>query len=193
MFSQVIINNQGVLFVITEVFTHSRTRIRRKVQHSSRVRWTSSYDDSLFHDTFALEPLLQRSNFRSFLTNSDVNVNNSSFLLGLVNHRVNGNGSFTGLTVTNDQLTLTTADWYHGVNSYKTGHKWLIHTLTVHNTWGRVLHTAHLLVLKRRATIKWVTKWVNYTANQFWANWYFKYTTSQTSLSSGTNFNVFTK
>jgi len=51
----------------------------------------------------------------------------------LVDDRINRNSGLTNLTVTNDQLTLTTADRYHGVNRFQTNLHGLVNGLTGDN------------------------------------------------------------
>ena len=48
----------------------------------------------------------------------------------MVNHCIHRDGSLTGLTVTNNQLTLATANREHSINRHNTGHHRLIDVLT---------------------------------------------------------------
>ena len=48
---------------------------------------------------------------RSLLTHRDINTGDS--LTFLIDDRVDRDGSFTGLTVANDQFSLTTTDRHH--------------------------------------------------------------------------------
>src|SRR5580698_3391147 len=105
-----------MLSIIAEVFAHGGTGIWRQVKQWSRVGRRGSDDDSLIHHTFALQTFNKCGNFGEFLANSNVHVNDAGLLLGLVNHGVDSNGSFTGLAVADEQFTLAAADWNHGVD-----------------------------------------------------------------------------
>ena len=61
---------------------------------------------------------------RLLLTNRNVDTLNAFAFL--VDDGVDGYGCFTNLTVTNDQLTLTTTNRHHRVDCFQTGLHWLV-------------------------------------------------------------------
>ena len=62
----------------------------------------------------------------------------------MVQDRVDCNRSLTGFAVTNDELTLTTANRRHGVNRLDAGLQRLVHRLATHDARGLDFHTTHL-------------------------------------------------
>ena len=87
-------------------------------------------------------------------------------VLTLVKHGVESDGSLTGLTVTNDQLTLTTADGNHGVDGLETSLDGLTDGLTGQDTRSLQLGTALLGGLDGTLAIDGVTESVNDTAEK---------------------------
>lgn len=92
------------------------TSERSNVLKRSSLGGGSGDDDAVLHGVVLLERLDELGDSRTLLANSDVNTVK---LLGLVvavippllvEHSVKGDGSLSGLTVTNDELTLATAD-----------------------------------------------------------------------------------
>ena len=72
-------------------------------------------------------------NSRSFLSDSNIYTKyRFAFFVKffLVDDSIDRNSSFTCLTVTDDQLTLTTTDRNHRVNRFDTCLQWLIYRLT---------------------------------------------------------------
>ena len=73
------------------------------------------------------------------MTDGNINTANLLVLIAripvglLVDDGVHSNGGFTGLAVTNDELTLSSSHRNHGVNSLDTRLKWLVHTATIHH------------------------------------------------------------
>ena len=63
-----------------------------------------------------LEAFLQSGDLGKFLTDSHINVDDAGLLAGLVDHGVDSDGGFAGLTVADDQFTLATADWHNGID-----------------------------------------------------------------------------
>ena len=68
----------------------------------------------------------------------------------LVQDGVQSDGGLSRLAVTDDQLTLATANGEHGVDGQNARLQWLIHRLAVNDTRGRGLH--RIVVLRRDLT-----------------------------------------
>ncbi|SAJ05297.1 Uncharacterised protein [Enterobacter cloacae] len=100
----------------------------------------------------------------------------------LVDDGVDCHRGFTGLTVTDDQFTLTTTDWDHGVNGLITRLHWLINGLTVDNAWCDNFDWGEAIVLNRTFTVDWRTQGVNNATQQATANRYFQNTASTLNL-----------
>jgi hypothetical protein len=88
----------------------------------------------------------------------------------LVKHGIEGNGGLSGLTITDNQLTLTTADGNHGVDRLETSLYGLSDGLAGQNTGGLELSTALLGGLDGTLSIDGVTESVNDTSEKSLAN-----------------------
>ena len=82
----------------------------------------------------------------------------------LVDDRIDCHRGFTGLTVTDDQLTLATADWNHGINRFVTGLYRLVYGLTIDNARSDNFDWRETIVLNRTFTVNWRTQGVHYAA-----------------------------
>ena len=77
---------------------------------------------------------------RPLLADSDVNAVELLGLVvaavpsSLVQHSIKGNGCLSCLTITDDQFTLTTTNWHHGIDGFETGLDWLVDGSTGQNT-----------------------------------------------------------
>lgn len=135
-------------------------------------------NDGVLHGVVLLKSLDELGDSGTLLTNSDVDAVK---LLGLVvavvpallvEHGVEGDGSLSGLTVTNDQLTLTTSDRNHGVDGLETGLHGLVDRLARKDTGGLHLGTAALLGLDWALAVNGVSESVNDTAEHLNADWH---------------------
>ena len=96
----------------------------------------SGNDDGVLHGVVLLKRLNKLSNGGSLLADGNVHTVQLLALVRsvvpslLVEDGVEGNGGLSGLTITNDQFTLTTTDWHHGVDRLETGLHWLTDGLT---------------------------------------------------------------
>jgi hypothetical protein len=86
--------------------------------------------------------------------------------LTLVKHGIESDGSLSGLTVTNNQLTLTTADGNHGVDGLETSLDGLVDGTTGQDTGGLELSTALLSGVERTLAIDGVTESIDDTSEK---------------------------
>ncbi len=142
MLTQIIVNNQGVLAIITEIFAHGRARVGGKILQAGRVAGARGNNDGLVHDALALEPLDDTGDFAELLADSHVNVNDAGGLTVLVDHGVDGHGCFARLAVANNQLALAAADRHHGVNGQQSGHQRLMHAFAIQHARSGAFHQA---------------------------------------------------
>ena len=124
LLGQVVVDNQGVLAVVTEPLAHGATREGSEVLQRRGLGSGSGDNDGVLHRVVLLEGLDELSDSRTLLANGNVDTVQLLGLVGtvvpllLVQDGVNGDGGFTGLTVTNDELTLATADLYISLQPY---------------------------------------------------------------------------
>lgn len=133
--------------------------------------------NSYLHGVVLLKSLDELGNGGSLLSNSDVDAVKLLGLVGsvvpslLVKNGVEGNGSLPGLTITNDQLTLTTTNWHHGVDRLETSLDGLVDRVTRKNTGGLELGTTLLGGLDGSLSVNWVSEGIDDTAEEFNADW----------------------
>ena len=138
----------------------------------SGLRGSGGNDNRVLHGVVLLKGLDELSDGRTLLTDGNVDaVKLLGLVVGvvpplLVEDGVKSNGSLTGLTVTNDQLTLTTADGNHGVDGLETSLDGLTDGLTGQDTRSLQLGTALLGGLDGTLAIDGVTESVNDTAEK---------------------------
>jgi hypothetical protein len=129
-------------------------------------------DDGVLHGIVLFKGLDELSDGGTLLTDGDVDAVKLLGLVAgvvptlLVEHGIKSDGSLTSLTVTNDQLTLTTADGNHGIDGLETSLDGLGDGLTGKNTGSLELSTASLGGLDGALAIDGVTESVDDTAEK---------------------------
>jgi hypothetical protein len=153
-----------------------RTGERSKELERSSLGSSGGNDDRVLHSIILLKGLDKLSDGGTLLTDGSVDTVQ---LLGLVltivptllvEDGVEGNGSLAGLTITDDQLTLTTTNGNHGVNGLHTGLHRLVDRLAGQNTRSLDLGTASLLGVDGSLAIDGVTKSVDDTTKHLRAD-----------------------
>ena len=143
-----------------------------EVLERSSLRSGSGNDDGVLHGVVLLKGLDKLSDGRTLLTDGNVDaVKLLGLVVGvvpplLVEDGVKSDGSLTGLTVTNDQLTLTTANGNHGVDGLETSLHGLVDGVTGENTGGLLLGTTLLSGLDGTLAVDGVAEGVNDTAEK---------------------------
>lgn len=133
---------------------------------------SSGNDNGVLHGVVLLKGLDELSDSRALLTNGNVDtVELLALVLALVppllvEDGVKSDGSLAGLTVTNDQLTLTTADGNHGVDGLETSLHGLVDGAAGQDTRGLLLGAALLGRLDGTLAVNGVAEGVNDTAEE---------------------------
>jgi hypothetical protein len=176
LLGQIVVDDDGVTAVVTEPLTHGAASEGSEVLQGSGLGGGGSNDDGVLHGILLLKGLDELSDGGTLLTDGNVDTVQLLGLVAggvptlLVEHGVESDGSLTGLTVTNDQLTLTTADGHHGVDTLHTSLDGLVDGLTGENTGGLELGTALLLGVKGTLAVNGVTESVDDTTEQLRAD-----------------------
>ena len=114
---EIIVDNQGVLSIVTEVFTDGASRVWSQELKWSCLRSSGCYDDRVLKTVSALKKSDNVGDGGSLLTDSDIDAIETlrvfSFLVDrfLVEDSVNSNGCLSGLSVSNDKFTLASSNW----------------------------------------------------------------------------------
>ena len=117
LLGEIIIDDESVLSTISEVLTNSASGIRSQELEWGGIGSGGSDDDGVFHGTEISEGLDDVGNGGSLLSNSNVdtekllNIISSSMSVLLVDDGINSNSGLSGLSVSNDQFTLSSANW----------------------------------------------------------------------------------
>ncbi len=180
LFRQVIINNQCIFTAIAEVFAHCATGIRSQVLQCSRFRRGCDHNDGVGQRIVLFQLTHHVRNGGRFLADSHVHTFDTG--ITLVDDRIDCHRGFTGLTVTDDQLTLATADWDHGINGFITGLHRLIDGLTIDYARCDNFDRREAIVINRTFTVDWRTQGVHHTTQQATAYRNFKNTASTLHL-----------
>lgn len=149
---------------------------RSNVLKRSSLRSSGGNDDGVLHGIVLLEGLDELGDSGTLLSNSNVDtVQLLALVVGvvpslLVKHGVKSDGSLSGLTITNDQLTLTTANGDHGVDTLETGLYGLVDGVARQNARSLELSTSLLGGLDWALSINGVTQSINDTTQKFGTN-----------------------
>lgn len=162
----------GCYGIVTEV----RTSEGSNVLKGSSLGSGGSNDNGVLHGVVLLKSLDELSDGGSLLTDGDVDAVKLLGLVAgvvpslLVKHGVESDGSLSGLTITNDQLTLTTADGNHGVDGLETSLDGLVDGLSGQNAGSLELSTALLGGLDGTLSVDGVTESIDDTAEHLHAD-----------------------
>ena len=177
LLGQVIVDDQGVLSVVTEPLSHGTTREGSEVLERGGLGGGGGDNDGVLHGVVLLEGLDKLGDGRSLLADGDVDTVKLLLLVGtvvpllLVKNGVDGNGGLSGLTVTDDKLTLTTSDRNQGVDRLETSLHRLVDGSSGQNTGGLKLGLGSVSGLDRSFTVNGLSQSVNNTAEKTGSDW----------------------
>uniref|UniRef100_A0A182SVP3 Uncharacterized protein n=1 Tax=Anopheles maculatus TaxID=74869 RepID=A0A182SVP3_9DIPT len=154
LLGQIVVDDQGVLAVVTEVFTHGTARVRRQVLQRGSIRSGGGHDDGRFWlmmVSMARAVLLQS---KQYGCSNDITLERIPCLL-------------PSLTITNDQLTLATTNRHKRIDGLNTGLHGFAHRHTRDDTRSLDTDTEALLRLDFTLTVDGVTEGINDAAQDF--------------------------
>ena len=108
MLTQIVIDVENVLALFAKIFRHSTAAVRCNILQRCTFGGACRNDDSVFHGTVAKKLACKLGNRRALLSDCDIDTENILSLL--VDNGINRDLGLAGLTVTDDKLTLTSAD-----------------------------------------------------------------------------------
>merc|ERR1740131_170858 len=178
LLGQVVKDDDSVHAIVSEVFTHGTAGIGGQVLQGSGIRGGGRHNDGVLHGVSIGKTLHNLGDGGSLL--ADGNVDTVQLGLGvitlveslLVDDGVNGDGGFASLSVTNDQLTLSTANGDKGVDSLDTCLHGLLDRLSGDDTGGFKTNTELLLGVQGTFAVNGLTQSINNTAKEGIANGY---------------------
>mmetsp|Transcript_14605 Transcript_14605/g.28280 ORF Transcript_14605/g.28280 Transcript_14605/m.28280 type:complete len:558 (-) Transcript_14605:55-1728(-) len=173
LLGQVIVEDDGVGARVAEVLTDGGTGVGGEVLEGSRVGGGGSDDNAEGVSAVLLELGGDLGDGGALLADSDVHTVELLGLISLtlvegllVDDGVDGNGGLTGLTITNDELTLATANGDEGVDGLETSLHGLVHGLTGKNTRGLDLDTVAAVTLDGALAVDGLTEGVDGAAEE---------------------------
>ena len=119
---QIVVDDESVLGVVTEVFTDGTSGVWGQELERSGVRCGGCHHDGILHAVSVFEEAANVGYSGSLLANGDIDTVEGLGVVAsledslLIDDGVDCDGGFTGLSVTNDQLTLASAN-RHLINS----------------------------------------------------------------------------
>jgi len=175
---EIVVHDEGVLGVVTEPLAHGATRVWREVLEWGGVSSGGDDDDGVLHGIGLLEDVTELADGGLLLADGDVDA--VEFLvvivvveeLLLVKDGVECDGGLTGLPVTDDQLTLASADGDERVDGLKTRLHRLVDRFTGNNTRGLDVDTSSLLAVDWALAVKGVTEWVDNSSEKLGSDWH---------------------
>lgn len=164
------------LTVVTEPLAHGASREGSEVLERSGLGGSGSNNDGILHRIVLLKSLHELSDGRTLLANGNVDTVELLLLILtvvpalLVEDSVDRDGGLSGLTITDDKLTLATSDGHHGVDGLETGLHGLVDGAAGQDTGGLERGTATLSSLNGALSINGVTQSIDYTSEKLGAD-----------------------
>lgn len=125
LFGKIVINNQSVFSIVSEVFSDGACRVRGQELKRGSFRGGGGNNDSVSEGIMFFKGFHDVSNSGSLLSNGDVDavklfVSVSSFeIFLLVKNGINGNGGFTSLSISNDKFSLSSSNGDQTIDGLK--------------------------------------------------------------------------
>ena len=163
MFGQIVVDDEYIAPLTHEILADSSTGIRRDILLRCTVCCGGRNDDAVIECAVFLERAAQTRHCGCLLANGNVNADHVLTLL--VQDSVDGDGGLAGLTVADDQLTLTASDRHHRVNGKDAGLHRLVYRLTRYNTRSLSLDRTALGRFNRSKAVNRFTEGIDRAAD----------------------------
>ena len=137
VFGKIVIHDQHIPALFHKILTQGAAGIGSDVLQGRTVAGACVDDDGILHGPSGRQIFNQLGDGAGFLTDGHIDADHVFPLL--VQDRIHGDGRFSRLTVSDDQLTLSLADGKHGIDGQQSGLHRLVDALTVKNAGGRML------------------------------------------------------
>ena len=116
MFRKIVVDTKRVALVVEKVLAHRTAGIGREILKRSGVGSRSVHDDRVLHRAVLFEGLHDLGYRGKLLANGDIDADDVRAFL--IDDGVHRDGGLTRLTVADDELALSAADWNHGVDRF---------------------------------------------------------------------------
>jgi len=177
LLGQIVEEDDSVSAVVSEPFAHGATRVGSEVLEGSGVGSGSNDDDGVLEGTSSLKSSNKLGNSGLFLADSDVDAVKLLGLVitlvesGLVQHGVKSDGGLTGLSITNDQLSLTSANWDKRIDGLETSLHRFVDRLSGNDTGGLKIDLSSESGIDGSKAIEGVSEGIDSSAKEFGSDW----------------------
>jgi len=177
---QIIINDQDIFALVTEIFRHRAAGIRSDIKHRGRRRSAGQNHGRIFHRPCFFQFSHDIGDFRLFLTDSDIDT--FHVLPLLVDNGIDSNGRLAELAIADNEFTLAAANRNHGVNRFDAGLDRLAHAFAGDDARGDLFHRIVLRGLNLSFAVQSFAERVDHATNQARADWDFQNSLGRTHL-----------
>lgn len=171
LLGEIVEDDKGVHTVISEVLANSASGIRSEELKRSSLGSSSGNDDGVVHGTGVGENLNDVRNSRSLLTDGNVdaveslgNIASLFEVVLLVEDGIDGDSSLSSLSISDDKLSLSSADWNKGINSLESSLHRLVNRSSWHDTRSLDLNSSLLVVVDGTLSVNGGTKSIENSA-----------------------------
>ena len=164
MFAQIIVDNKYIFAILHPLFADCTAGIRSKILQRRKFTCRSRNNGCITESSILFECLDNIGNGRSFL--ADCHINTLYPLPFLINNRVNCNRGLSGLTISDDQFSLSSSDRHHGINGFDTGLQWCIHSLSGNDTGCHTFYRTVFIRCDRSLSVNRLSERIHNTSEQ---------------------------
>ena len=132
MLRQIIIYDEDMFSLEHEVFPHSCTSIWCEPLHRSRSGCTSCDNSGIFHRASSSEFFCDSNDLGILLTDGDIDTLHPISLL--IEDGIDRNLSLSGLTISDNELSLSTSNRHECIDRLDPCRHWFMDTLTTHDS-----------------------------------------------------------
>ena len=119
MFGQVIVHAKNIFALFHEIFTHGNACIRGQVLQRRTVGSGCGDNDGICHGAVFFQDTDNARHSGRFLTDGNIYANYAAVFL--IDDRIDRDRCLSGLSVTDNKLSLSSSNRYHGINCLNTG------------------------------------------------------------------------
>jgi len=169
LLGQIVVDDETVHAVVTEVLTDGAAGVGSQELEGSSIGGSGGNDDGVLEGITLTKEAHDVGDGGSLLADGDVDAEKRlgqvTDLVGslLVKDGVDGDGGLSSLSVTNDQLTLTTTNWHKGVDGLETSLHGLVDGLSGDNARSLKLDSLSLVGEDGALTIDGVAESIDNT------------------------------
>lgn len=170
LLGKIVVDDECVLSVVSEELSNSAAGVGGQELEGSSLRCSGSHDDGVLKGVMSLEGLDDIGDSGSLLSDGNVNAEELSLHVSrvevslLVDDGIDGNGSLSGLSVTDDQLSLATTNGDESVHSLEAGLHRLVHGFSGDDAGSLDLHSLSLAGFDWAETIDGISEGIEDSA-----------------------------